>query len=447
MVKRVKKFLWDSSLVNPGYFSSEFRLSTYLIHTAFLIIFVALLAFEPIGRLLGLSPLTAGLLVSVHWVLFTVVFVVMWNRQRRSPDCRNYSLPFEVFMLHVNLTIIAGFIIATGNILTPLWGFYFLYASICGNCWGIQRYVVIMMVLAGVSPGVWAVLSGNAPSSAVWAGVVMFTFIGVWQYVYIGMMAGRTRALLQHNETLVRDRRILEEKEEVSHEIHDGVGAQITSAVSYGHSLETVLRAEEFDRDQALDILHKLQGRLQVGFDEIREALWTLDGESCTVSAVLARLNRYLGDMFEPTGIAFEVRDGHLLADDPDVLLAPPAKHHVFRVLQESVTNAVRHANATQVLVESRVDDGHLTLSVHDNGNGIGIEQVAAEGESGFGLHGMKRRTTRLGGRLTVEPGEPEGTRVTMSIPLRGISVEAEVGEYSHVHDLREMPVLGDVPS
>jgi signal transduction histidine kinase len=441
MNKSVRKLLWNSALVNPGYFSSEFRLSTFIIHTAFLVIFVALLAVEPIGELLNISPLVALVLVSVHWVFFSVVFVIMWNRQRRSPDCRNYNIPFEVFMMHVNLAVIAGFIIATGNILTPLWGFYFLYASICGNCWGIQGYVIIMMTLAGVSPGIWAVLSGNAPPAPVWAGVVMFTFIGVWQYIYIGMMAGRTRTLLRRNEKLLREQRMLEEKEEVSHEIHDGVGAQITSAVAYGHALENALRAETIDRDRALEILQKLQGRLQVGFDEIREALWTLDSESCTVSGVLARLNRYMGDMFEPTGIAFDVRDGHLISNHPDVLLAPHAKHHVFRMLQESVTNAVRHADATEVSVESRVDDGHLSLIVQDNGNGIGKQQ------SGFGLRGMQRRTTRLGGRMDLEPGDPEGTRITMSIPLHRISTDTSASEFWHVMDLGEKVVTAEVHS
>jgi len=88
----------------------------------------------------------------------------------------------------------------------------------------------------------------------------------------------------------------------------------------------------------------------------------------------------------------------------------------IFRILQETLTNVSRHAQATSVHVKLIEENDSIILEVQDNGKGITEEETRKPGS--FGILGMKERVLLLGGALTME-GEPrKGTVVRVSIPL-----------------------------
>jgi PAS domain S-box-containing protein len=87
----------------------------------------------------------------------------------------------------------------------------------------------------------------------------------------------------------------------------------------------------------------------------------------------------------------------------------------LFRILQETLTNVARHANATQVTVTLAEEDGILTLEVHDNGKGITEEELSA-GRS-LGILGMRERALLLGGELDIRGASGRGTSVKVRIP------------------------------
>jgi PAS domain S-box-containing protein len=88
-----------------------------------------------------------------------------------------------------------------------------------------------------------------------------------------------------------------------------------------------------------------------------------------------------------------------------------------YRIVQESLNNAARHAGATRVVVELARRDGALRLSVSDDGNGF---DAAGAGSSGFGLRGMRERVELLDGRIEIDSGSGRGTRVAAALPLGG---------------------------
>ena len=88
---------------------------------------------------------------------------------------------------------------------------------------------------------------------------------------------------------------------------------------------------------------------------------------------------------------------------------------HLFRIAQEAVTNAVRHARAKEILVALRGEGGFLTLSVRDDG--IGIDGVPREGK-GLGLRIMRNRASAIGAVLSIHSARGEGTAVTCALPL-----------------------------
>jgi len=89
---------------------------------------------------------------------------------------------------------------------------------------------------------------------------------------------------------------------------------------------------------------------------------------------------------------------------------------NLFRIVQESLTNVIRHANATKVEIVLSDDDGKLLLEIVDNGKGITAEAVTDA--KSFGLIGIKERVHSLGGELVVAGNPNAGTRLTVKLPI-----------------------------
>jgi signal transduction histidine kinase/ligand-binding sensor domain-containing protein len=98
--------------------------------------------------------------------------------------------------------------------------------------------------------------------------------------------------------------------------------------------------------------------------------------------------------------------------------LHPIVRDEIFRIAGEALRNAFRHAGAKQIEVELRYDDRQLRLRVRDDGKGIDLKFLTAEGRPGhFGLTGMRERAELLGGKLTVWSAPESGAEIELSIP------------------------------
>ena len=102
---------------------------------------------------------------------------------------------------------------------------------------------------------------------------------------------------------------------------------------------------------------------------------------------------------------------------DEQVVLSIPASHriHVFRVVQESVANALTHGHATRIVVEIRADDDTTWVSIDDDGSGFDTTDPASR--RGLGLLTLAERANIIGGTLAVRSHPGDGTTVTLQIP------------------------------
>jgi signal transduction histidine kinase len=105
-----------------------------------------------------------------------------------------------------------------------------------------------------------------------------------------------------------------------------------------------------------------------------------------------------------------------LIENDQDIQVGDRCATALFRILQESLTNVTRHANASRVVVELHVDPERILMSVSDNGKGL---QPGGRYKPGsFGLVGIEERVNILGGKCTIGSGPNGGTRVAVTVPL-----------------------------
>ncbi len=205
--------------------------------------------------------------------------------------------------------------------------------------------------------------------------------------------------------TAIAESRAREERLRIAADIHDGVGHRLTSLIVGLESLQFMLTD---DWKTAQGHLPALLSTAREALAEVREAMHARESEDI-------RLDR---EAFE-TLITSAARDGRLTADmewdaHPDAW-APAVRIALYRIVQESLTNVLRHAReASRVKIRVEDRDGRIHLTVSDNG--ITLDPVAP----GFGIRHMQSRCEALGGTLVWKTAKPAGFIVTAVVPLEG---------------------------
>jgi len=120
-----------------------------------------------------------------------------------------------------------------------------------------------------------------------------------------------------------------------------------------------------------------------------------------------------VGQFQDRTGISCDI-----IFEPNEIVLDQTRSTALFRIFQETLTNIIRHADATRVEIVLRQKDGGVELTVTDNGKGI-TEQEIADPKS-FGLMGINERVYSLGGIVAISGSKNKGTTVRVSVPASG---------------------------
>lgn len=216
-------------------------------------------------------------------------------------------------------------------------------------------------------------------------------------------VAEREAVIAQSYERLVElegQRRGAEERQRIMQDMHDGLGAQLFSSLS---------RAERADMSQQ-DMSDALRGCIA----EMRLAIDTLSTSEDDFEAAFSDF-RY---RWEPQLNALAVQSHWRLDRAPDAPgLAPHKGLQVLRILQEALTNVLKHSRAGQVQVRLRWTGALLQVEVEDDG--VGLQGTPRANSRG--LHNMRTRADRLGGTLQLE-SEPGKTLLRLCLPTPALA-------------------------
>jgi signal transduction histidine kinase len=203
-------------------------------------------------------------------------------------------------------------------------------------------------------------------------------------------------------EWLQRERAML------SFEIHDGLVQEITAA---GMFLDTAERVWEKDPQQARERMAEARRLLREAVVEARGIMEGLRPASLESGGLCAAANELARGAERKAAGNLQV-DVECRLDE--TRFAPVIESALYRILQEALSNVVKHSGASQVhvLLEQRGEE--LYLSVEDNGAGF---DVAAADSSRFGLRGMRERAESLGGRLEIASQPGSGARLEARLP------------------------------
>ncbi|MFN0306121.1 MAG: PAS domain S-box protein [Burkholderiales bacterium] len=206
------------------------------------------------------------------------------------------------------------------------------------------------------------------------------------------------------------------ERRRVARELHDELGQQLTAMKIDMIELERALALERPDLQTRCIHLRALIDQTVASTRRIAADLRPLMLDDLGLGAALEWL---VQNTSTRTGIAVRLTVDEALAEVPE-----PHASAIFRIVQESLTNIARHANASKVDVEVRDDQAHALVSVRDNGRGIAATDQTKQGS--FGLLGIKERARLLGGQASIENHPGGGAVVKARLPLAPVSQEED---------------------
>jgi signal transduction histidine kinase len=232
----------------------------------------------------------------------------------------------------------------------------------------------------------------------------------------VAVMADRVAATSRRYAELYRraSERLLtaqeDERKRLGRDLHDGVGQTLTAIVLTLDAAESSLWAgERAPSAMARAGIGRAQELAAIALDETRDVAYRLRPARFAETGLVAAVKR----LAETAGVPITVIADQDLSR-PGVL-DPEDEMSVYRVVQEALSNAIRHAQAQHIKVELDSDGVVLTVRVSDDG--IGFDKGEPQ-ERGLGLAGMQERALILRADLTIESTPEVGSMVTMSVPL-----------------------------
>jgi signal transduction histidine kinase len=206
-----------------------------------------------------------------------------------------------------------------------------------------------------------------------------------------------------------------EERRRIARELHDGLGQDLAAAKMMLGALnqpEQSLEAKEQAASEANLMLDQ-------AIKQVRTISHLLHPPLLDEMGLLSALRWYTEGFQRRSGI-----ETKLEVPDEFPRLGVEVETAIFKITQESLTNVFRHASAQKATVRLEARDGHVSVSIIDDGKGVSEDLEALRpGSYGIGIIGMKQRVQDHGGRLVVRSTKP-GTVVEVSIPFKNSHVQ-----------------------
>lgn len=206
------------------------------------------------------------------------------------------------------------------------------------------------------------------------------------------------------------------ERQRIARELHDETGQALT-AIGLGlRGVATTLRK---DQDQAALNLRQLEGLVKHSLDELQRLISDLRPAHLDDLGLPAALRWYANEV--SNRVPFDIQ---LEVNGRKRELSTPVKTALFRIVQEAVTNVIKHAQARAVKISLNFLGNEVSAVIRDNGVGFEKTKIDNEERPSWGLRGMEERATLLGGTFELSTRLGSGTLIRVTIPYQQASEE-----------------------
>lgn len=200
-----------------------------------------------------------------------------------------------------------------------------------------------------------------------------------------------------------------EERKNIARELHDQLG-------QYLSTLLLMIQSMDKDRDFPADHREEIEKKIRALIDEVGKLAFELRPAVLDDYGLDSALRRYFSETMKYSQTKI---DYQYISPVESMRLPSLLETTLYRITQEAVTNALRHANANAVSVILMHRDNEVTLLIEDDGVGFDAAILQKESKDCLGLIGMRERATLLGGDFFIESAPGKGTAIRVKIPVK----------------------------
>ncbi|MDZ7954813.1 AAA family ATPase [Nostoc sp. DedQUE09] len=202
---------------------------------------------------------------------------------------------------------------------------------------------------------------------------------------------------------------ILEERNRMAREIHDTLAQAFTGVLLHVGSVTQMLVDDSGSAQIYLERLEKIDDLARTGLAEARRSVVALRPQLLEENTLQSALHCLVTQMRSTTKTT-------LIYESKGIVYSLPTEveNHLLRIGQEALTNAIKYANASKILVELVYEDTQCLLHIKDDGQGFGVGSLSSL--VGFGLLGMSERAERIGAHLAIQSQPGQGTEIIVTV-------------------------------
>jgi signal transduction histidine kinase len=227
-----------------------------------------------------------------------------------------------------------------------------------------------------------------------------------FRFVFLLVMSSLFTFLARRAAEFQGRAQVAADRNRLALEMHDGVQAQLIAAAA---QIELVQQLAPRDGIRAAEVAQESRGTLRQAADELRFLVQRLRAPAMG-EGFLPALRQYAHNFCERFGLALTFE-----AEGQPKRLDADQENTIFRIAQESLTNVVKHANASTVELSVRFSNHEVRLTIADDGCGFDSQSSSSDQ---VGLDSMTERAKGAGGSITFKPNDGKGSRVEATIPL-----------------------------
>ncbi|GCE28816.1 sensor histidine kinase YxjM [Dictyobacter alpinus] len=302
----------------------------------------------------------------------------------------------------------------------------------------VHRYPRLTTILAVVTIAAMLVISSTSNLTFTLMPWLISAFMGVrainaYKYAYsISQLhlleLNQAHCALQDTHDTLQEATIhsiryaaMAERTRLAREMHDGLGHQLTSLIVQLQALKLMLPMQA---QQAADAVPAMLEVARTAMADVRQAVHAWDEDES--ASALVSLQGLVSQTAAHAPLSLDFRQDDAISDWPIEIRVT-----LYRILQELLTNIMRHAEATSATIQVQEQEQQVILTVADNGSYTADRQLTP----GFGLKGIMQRSQKLGGSCTFSPCQPHGLQVQVILPATPTVQHAQAlhqGEDSH---------------
>jgi signal transduction histidine kinase len=246
-----------------------------------------------------------------------------------------------------------------------------------------------------------------------------FILLGLFliYFIYRMILARRILRLQQENRIMQlkaeQAQLVTKERERIIADLHDDVGATLSSLHIYGDLAGKVWESQP---EKGKEMVDKIRDQSKELMGRMSDIVWSMKDPKNEKYSLRSRIRNYANELLSSREILF----ADVLASDVDEkIVLPELRRNLLLVVKEAMNNIAKHSQATRVRLVLYEKEGQLILKINDNGNGLDLMMA----QNGNGLGNMQKRCQQMKGKLTVESQKGNGTTLVCTIPMATISI------------------------